>query len=142
MKRYPICALLIALTGCAGSQSDPALDATLKTFQTAPKKAGIYVYRNETVDAGLKMNVMVDGKSIGKTVGKTYLYHEVKPGKHTITAEAENTDTLEVDLQPGTITYIWQDVKISAPYAKNKLHIMDEDEGQKGVMETKLIVGR
>ena len=142
MKHYLLCAMMLALTGCASSQSDPALDASLKTFQSAPQKAGLYVYRNEMIDSGLKMEVKVDDESIGYTLGQTYLYRELKPGKYSITGIAANTDTLEVKLQPGTITYIWQDVRMSAPYAKNRLRQVSEYDGQKGVMETSLVVYR
>ena len=88
--------------------------------------------------AAVKMDVELDGVPIGQTAAKTYLYKEVTPGKHTIASKAENTDTLEIDAKPGTLSYIWQEVKMGLLYARTKLHLMDAAEGRKGVLETNL----
>ncbi|AMO95639.1 hypothetical protein CFter6_2980 [Collimonas fungivorans] len=84
------------------------------------------------------MDVAIDGVPLGQTVSKTYLYKEVTPGKHVISSTAENTDSLEVDTKQGTLNYVWQEVKMGVLYARNKLHLVEVDEGKKGVLETKL----
>ena len=127
---------LFILSGCASVQmGDPGKDASLKKFAIAPDKAGIFIYRNEILALAIKMNVAIDGTPLGQTAAKTYLYTPVAPGKHVITSYAENTDMLEVDIKAGTLVYVWQEVKIGVGA---KLHLMDEEEGQKGVLETKL----
>lgn len=132
-----VAALLIS--GCASvPMGDPKQDAALKTFAVAKEKAGIYIYRNESMGAAVKMDVAVDGRPIGQTAAKTYFYKEVAPGKHTISSTAENTDTIEVDAKPGTLTFIWQEVKMGLMYARNKLHLVSEEEGKRGVQETTL----
>lgn len=121
----------------------PARDAALKTFKAPPSdKAGVYVYRNETMGAAVKMDVIIDGVNVGETAANTYLYRELAPGKHTVASKAENTDTVELDLKPGTLTYLWQEVKMGLMFARTKLHLVDEAQGRKGVSETKLIQGR
>ena len=131
--------LALAISGCASvPMGDPTQDAALKTFSVAKDKAGIYVYRNESMGAAVKMGVSIDGQAIGQTAAKTYFYKEVTPGKHTVSSTAENTDTLEVDAKPGTLTFIWQEVKMGLLYARNKLHLVSEEEGKKGVKETTL----
>ncbi|WP_159462798.1 DUF2846 domain-containing protein [Caballeronia catudaia] len=57
----------------------------------------MYVYRNESIGAGVKMPVTLDGKAMGSTAAKTYLYAEVEPGQHKITSEAENTEATPAD---------------------------------------------
>jgi len=134
-------AVLIAsgLAGCASvPMGDAKQDATLKTFTVPADKAGIYIYRNESMGAAVKMDVELDGKPLGQTAAKTYLYTQVEPGKHTITSEAENTDTLDVDVKPGTLTYVWQEVKMGIMYARTKLHLMNDADGEAGVLETNL----
>lgn len=140
MKLYFVPLLIaLAISGCASvPMGDPKQDAALKAFNVAKDKAGIYVYRNESMGAAVKMDVSIDGKAIGQTAAKTYFYKEVTPGKHTISSTAENTDTLEVDAKPGTLTFIWQEVKMGLLYARNKLHLVSEEEGKKGVQETTL----
>lgn len=131
--------LIVGLVGCASvPMGDPKQDAALKEFKEKPGVAGIYVYRNESMGAAVTMDVNVDGKVLGKTAANTYLYKEVKPGKHTITSEAENTDSVELNTVAGKLYYVWQEVKMGLLYARNKLHLVSVEEGQKGVLETKL----
>jgi len=136
-------AVAFGFSGCATvPMGDAKQDAALKTFQIAPNRAGIYVYRNESMGAAIRMDVIIDGVNIGETAAKTYLYKEVAPGRHVVTSKSENTDTVEVDVKPGTLAYLWQEVKMGLLYAGTKLHIVSEQEGRKGVLETKLAVGK
>jgi hypothetical protein len=79
---------------------------------------------------------------MGQTAANTYLYKEVAPGKHTLTSKAENTDTLEVEVLPGTVTFVWQEVKMGVLYARSKLRLVDEAQGKQGVQECKLAVAK
>ncbi len=138
-KLLLLASFALTLTGCASvNMGDAKQDAAAKTFTAPRDKAGIYVYRNETMGAAVKMDVGVDGQPIGQTVASTFLYKEVAPGKRTITSKAENTETLEIDAKPGVLYYVWQEVKMGILYARNKLHLVDESTGKKGVLETKL----
>lgn len=143
MNKLPAAiALALALTGCASvPMGDAKRDAALKTFQVPADKAGIYVYRNESMGAAVKMNVIIDGQNIGETAANTYMYKEVLPGKHSVSSKAENTDTVDVDLKPGALVFIWQEVKMGLMYSRTKLHLVSEQEGKKGVTETKLAIG-
>jgi len=88
MKKMFIAAVLASsLAGCASvPMGDAKQDAALKTFTVPTDKAGIYIYRNESMGAAVKMDVAVDGTVIGQTAAKTYLYKEVTPGKHTVSS--------------------------------------------------------
>jgi len=140
MKKILFAAFITSsLIGCASvPMGDAKQDAALKTFSISADKAGIYIYRNESMGAAVKMDVELDGKAIGQTAANTYLYKEVAPGKHTISSKAENTDSVEIDAKVGTLSYVWQEVKMGILYARTKLHLVDEAEGKKGVLETKL----
>jgi hypothetical protein len=140
MKKLLITAVIVAsLAGCASvPMGDAKQDEALKTFSIPADKAGVYIYRNESMGAAVKMDVAIDGKPIGQTVANTYLYKEISPGKHTITSTAENTDSLEIEAKPGTLSYVWQEVKMGILYARTKLRLVGETEGKKGVLETKL----
>jgi len=123
---------------CFSPLGDAQQDEALKTFSIAPDKAGVYIYRNESMGAAIRMDVELDGKPIGQTAAKTYLYKELTPGKHVISSKAENTDTVEVEAKAGTLLYIWQEVKMGILSARTKLRVVDEAQGRKGVQETKL----
>ena len=127
------------LSGCASvPMVDPQRDAAAKTFVAPADKAGLYIYRNESIGAAVKMDVAIDGHPVGQTAANTYLYKEVAPGKRVITSAAENTATLEVDARPGVLYYVWQEVKMGVLYARSKLHLVSEEEGKKGALETRM----
>ena len=132
-------ALVLSLAGCASvNMGDAKQDAALKTFAVKNDKAGIYIFRNESMGAAIKMNVELDGQVIGQTAANTYLYKEIAPGKHTVISRAENDSSIEVDAKPGTLLYVWQEVKTGLMGARSKLQLVDPAQGQKGVLETKL----
>ena len=100
MLQRTVVVLLVAigLAGCASvPMGDTSRDAELKSFSSKPGVAGLFIYRNESFGAAIRMDVEVDGKPVGQTAAKTYFYKEVAPGKHTITSKSENTDSIEVD---------------------------------------------
>lgn len=138
-KLLALSVVALSVVGCASvNMGDAKQDASAKTFAVAPDKSGVYVYRNETMGAAVRMDVEVDGQAIGQTAANTYLFKELAPGKHTIVSKAENTESLEIEAKPGTLYYVWQEVKMGILYARNRLHLVSESEGKKGVNETKL----
>jgi hypothetical protein len=131
------------LVGCASvPMGDPQQDAALKAFAVAPDRAGIFVYRNEAAAVAVTMDVHLDGVPLGQTAPKTYLYRQVAPGRHTVTSQAENTDTLDVDVEAGALAFVWQEIKWGMFSTRSKLHLMNETQGRKGVLETRLAEGK
>ena len=143
LKFFIILTLTLALIGCGSvPMADVKQDAAAKEFVVPANMAGVYVYRNEFMGGAVYMDISIDGQSVGGTHAKTYLYRELSPGKHTIMSKAENTDTLDVDLKPGTLSFVWQEVKMGIMFARTKLHLVKLEEGKKGVLETKLTTGK
>jgi uncharacterized protein YceK len=142
MKKIFVILLVVSvLGGCASvPMGNVKQDIALKEFNVPndKNKAGIYVYRNETFGAAIKMYVRLDGEVLGATAANTYLYKEVEPGKHTVSSEAENTSTITVDAKQGMLSYIWQEVKMGMWSARSKLHLVSKEEGRKGVLESNL----
>lgn len=135
--------LVLSLVGCASvPMGDPKQDAALKEFSAKPNVAGIYIYRNESFGAAVRMDIEIDGNPLGQSAANTYFYTEVAPGSHTVTSKSENADSIVVDAVAGKLYYIWQEVKMGLLYARTKLHLVSEDEGKKGVLETKLAVSK
>lgn len=140
MKRYLLTLFfLVMVSGCASVPlGDPNEDAKRKNFSTNPDSAGIYVYRNESFGAAIKMDVFLDGKMVGQTAAKTYFYVEVPAGSHTVMSVSENSDSITLEAENGKLYYIWQEVKMGVLYARTKLHLMNDAEGQAGVQACKL----
>jgi Protein of unknown function (DUF2846) len=141
MSRFLLLAVIILnLVGCASvPMGDAAQDADLKNFKATQNKSGVYIYRNETLGAAIKMNVLLNNVLIGQTAAKTYIYQEVAPGKHLLSSLAENTDNLQFEALPGQILFIWQEVKMGLFAARVKLQIVEPAVGKKGVLESKLV---
>lgn len=141
MKTFLVVAFTASnLIGCASVPiGDAKQDTALKVFMVSADRSGIYVYRTGSIlGAMVKMDVTVDGMFIGQTASNTYLYKEVIPGKHTVTSKAENTDSIDIEAMPGTLIYLRQEVQMGILYARNKLRLVDEVAGKKGITETNL----
>lgn len=133
----------MTLVGCASvPMGDAKKDAELKSFTPKPGVAGLYIYRNESFGAAIRMDVEIDGQPIGQTAAKTYFYKEVAPGRHTVTSKSENTDSIEVETVAGKLYYIWQEVKLGLLFARTKLSLVGEEEGRNGVLESQLAAGQ
>ncbi|MBD0705828.1 DUF2846 domain-containing protein [Pseudomonas sp. PSB1] len=127
-------------TGCASvKMADDTQDAQAKTFQTVPDKANIYLYRNESMGAGVKMPVTLNGKAVGQTVAKSYLMLSVPTGQQTLVSSAENDSELKLSTEAGKNYFVWQEVKVGFIKARNNLQVVDEKTGRAGVAESKLI---
>lgn len=137
-----IAALIISMIqfGCASvplevPMGDPQQDAALKTFAVAPDGAGLYIYRNQSLVMDVRTDIQLDGTPLGQTAAMTYLYTPVAPGRHTVTSSADNADTLEVDVKPGALAYVRQEVEVWADSPQARLHRVREEEGRSGVLE-------
>jgi hypothetical protein len=127
-------------TGCASVQMASAdRDTAAKSFATKADKANIYVYRNESMGAAVKMDVTLDGKALGQTAAKTYFKVEVPAGEHTLISKAENDSVLAVKADAGKNYFVWQEVKMGVLYARSALQLVDEAAGKAAVQECKLI---
>lgn len=130
----------VLVTGCTSvPMASVERDTQTKTFSVKPDRANIYVYRNESMGAAVKMDLEFDGKPIGQTVAKSYVALEAAPGKHSMISRAENDSVLEINAEAGKNYFIWQEVKMGLLYARNKLQFVDDATGKAGVSECKLI---
>jgi hypothetical protein len=144
ITRKPLLALVVAAallaSGCASvPMADTTQDTAAKTFVAPRDKAGIYIFRNETFGAAVKMDVFVDGQPLGETVAKSYFYVEVEPGIRTVTGKSENESSVRFHALAGKLYFIWQEVKMGLLYARNELKLVDEKEGRTGVMESQRV---
>jgi len=134
---FIVCTSLVA---CASvPMADPRQDTELKKFTIDPDEAGLYIYRDEFMAAAYRMSVQVDGVPLGQTAVRTYLYTQIAPGKHIITSSLlTDTDTLDVEINAGSICYVRQEIRVGFISSSAKLHLMNEAEGEKGVLSCKL----
>lgn len=137
--RFLALAAVVALLGLGGCASVPMAskqqDAAAKQFHAPADKSRIYLYRNETFGAAIRMAVSLDGKSMGQTGPKTYFMWDVAPGPHTIESLTENTSKLTLDTQPGQLYFVWQEVKMGFLSPRSALHSVNRQTGEQAVKE-------
>ena len=143
LKRCLVVAALLGsliMSGCASvPMASPERDTSAKAFKVKPDRANIYVYRNETLGAAIKMPVALNGKLVGDTAANTYMLLEVSPGRHTLVSKTENDSTLVVNAAAGRNYFVWQEVKMGMWAARSNLQQVDETTGKAAVQECKLI---
>jgi PBP1b-binding outer membrane lipoprotein LpoB len=141
-KKLIVAAVLVGaafVTGCASvPMASPEQDNQAKSFGVKPDKANIYVYRNESMGAAVKLPVVLDGKIVGDTAAKTFMLLEVSPGKHKLVSKGETDSALELATQPSKNYFVWQEVKMGVWAPSSKLQQVDEASGKAGVAECKL----
>ncbi|MFC5526795.1 DUF2846 domain-containing protein [Rhodanobacter ginsengisoli] len=131
---------VLVMTGCASvPMASKSQDAQAKTFTPAADKATVYIYRNETFGAAIKMPVLIDNVSVGDTASKTYIEKQLPPGPHTVTSKTEKDSSVTIDMLAGQIYYVWQEVKMGMWAAGSALHVVDAKKGEAGVRESTLI---
>lgn len=136
------CAIVtVALaSGCATVEmASSERDASAKTFALKPDMANIYVYRNETLGAAIRMPVILNGKLVGDTAANTYFLLEVPPGTHTVMSRGESDSSVKIDAVAGRNYFIWQEMKMGFAAPRVLLQIVDEATGKAGVGECKLV---
>ena len=135
LSLLPLCALLL-MSGCASVSMMPAEhDTQAKSFVVPKGKANIYLYRNETFGAAIKMSVTVNGRMAGQTASKTYFLWQVDPGIYDISSIAENTSTVKLIVEAGKNYFLWQEVKMGLFLARSELKEVSEETGRQGVAE-------
>ncbi|HET8538575.1 MAG TPA: DUF2846 domain-containing protein [Anaeromyxobacter sp.] len=142
MNRLAALLPVALLAACASvPKAPPELDRAAKEFKATPGKANLYVFRDESLGAAVKMSVALDGAPLGDTAAKTFLLKTVAPGKHALVSKAENEDTLEFVAKPGENVFVWQEVKMGFGSARSKLSLVDAASAQPRVAQCELAVG-
>ena len=140
LVRLSFVAATFALCACASVQmAKPDRDLAAKQFEAPPDQALLYVYRDETFGAAMKLTVLVDGQHVGDTAAHTFLLVPVAEGRHQVVSKAENDATVEFTAQNGKSYFVWQEVKFGVFSARSALHLISEQQGKAAVATCSLV---
>ena len=132
--------LVVSCVACASARlAKPEQDVAAKQFQVPAGESNIYIYRNENIVFNNEISVDINGKHAGNTNQKTFIFKSVAPGKHSITAFAENTEFIEITTIADKNYFIWLEVRLGAVTNHAHFHLVGEAQGKSGVMDCKLI---
>ena len=125
------------LVGCAVPTSE-SVSIPDRAVPVAADEAAIYIIRSERVGGAIPLEVLIDGKLLGATVARSYLYAVLTPGIHMLESRGDIRSTLEVELKPGTITYVSQVVELQyLTSPRTRLRIANSSQGREWVKELK-----
>ena len=102
-------AILLSACATGGELGKQALSAAVTAG-----KARLVIYRSNPMGGLIQPNYLVDGRPVGASKPNGFVACELAPGKHNISVANTSlnvnlgggTDKAEVDLLPGTTTYI------------------------------------
>lgn len=137
----PTLSLALLASACASvPMASPELDRTAKEFRTAPDRANLYVFRDESFGGAVKMTVLLDGQLLGDTAANTFLVATVAPGPHVLLSKTENDARLDFTAEAGKNVYVWQEVKLGAFSARSALHLLDEASAKPRITQCNMAI--
>ncbi len=101
-------------------------------------KSLIYIVRPSIYGIAMKFDVFCNGKSMGTTKGKQFLFIILEPGEQIIMNKAENKDAITLKTEPNKTYFIKQKIKTGALSARSKLILLNPNEGREALMKCKL----
>jgi hypothetical protein len=101
-------------------------------------KALIYVIRPTMWGNKIQTKLAADGQWMGVNRGDNYFFFMLEPGEHCFCSESENRSLLTVRVEAGKTYYLQQKVRLGMWKARNRVAILDENEGRKGLAECHL----
>ena len=133
----------VAGAGCASVPlASTEQDTWAKTTRPPQGHGTLFLYRNEYFGAATMITIVMDGQAAGETAANTYFRWDLPAGEHVIEAYTDMTrdrSTLHVDVTAGTVTYVWQEMKMGAWAGRPELHLMDVATGRDGVGGCRLV---
>jgi len=101
-------------------------------------KALVYVVRPNRAGGLIKFKFHVDGKHVGTTKARRFLYSVLDPGPHLFMSKSENESEMQLNLEAGKTYFLKQKIKIGALKARNELIQVNESEGREMMQKCRL----
>jgi hypothetical protein len=108
--------------------------------EAPPDKALVFVVRPTLWGNKIQTKLAVDGQWKGVNRGNNYFFFTLDPGEHHFCSDSENRSLLTLNVEAGKTYYLQQKIRVGFWKARNKLALLDEAEGKKGLSESHLSV--
>lgn len=129
------------VSGCAASVplAPKVTEQASKTFQPAPGRANLYVYRPSQFKlSAVTVSVKVNGQSFGMLGVGTYLHASVTPGRYTLASVSEQEVPVVVSAEAGRNYFLEQQVAFGSTMAQTALVLVDEAKGRQAVESSEM----
>lgn len=108
--------------------------------EAPPDKALVFVIRPTLWGNKIQTKLAVDGEWKGVNRGNNYFFFTLDPGEHYFCSDSENRSVVALNVEAGKTYYLQQKIRVGFWKARNKLVVLDEAEGKKGLAECHLSV--
>ena len=140
-----LCAALL-LAGCAASGPT---GREILTGSVKPSMARLVVYRTNAMGFAVQPDINVDNKKVGQATPNGFLVCDLPPGKHNVAVGnfalnvnfGGGTDKWDLDLAPGSSTYIQADIKPGLTVGVVTLNQVTENQGRNETAELHKLEG-
>jgi len=120
---------VLLLVGCAPNYmvaKEHCVD--IRGVVPSPGKSALVVGRTTTFGSGVNVDNYLDKNFIGTTKGRSFFVTSVEPGRHYITSQAENLDTVLLNFEPGKTYYLLNSIRMGVLFARSKYYLMDAQQ--------------
>jgi TPR repeat protein len=143
MRNIPLFLLwifIVCLSGCSSVRmATTEQDKSAKEFSTLPDQGTVFIFRNGATGSSRGHLVSMNGTTLGETAAHTYFRLNLNPGKYRIDSHSQrNHSTIDLEVESGRNYFVWQEITRGDEYV-TRLQTVNETEGRKGVLESKLI---
>jgi hypothetical protein len=133
--RNALLCVSMALAGCASSGPT---GSEFLTGSINPQVARLVIYRTNAMGLAVQPDYNVDNKKVGSSTPNGFVVCELPPGKHQVSVGnfalnvnlGGGTDSWELDLKPGTTTYLQAEPKIGLTVGVVTLNQVTEAQGR------------
>lgn len=110
------------------------------TPDAPPDKALMYVIRPTMGGNKIQTKLAVDKQWMGVNRGNNYFFFTLEPGTHYFCSQAENKSVMALKVEAGRTYYLQQKIRMGFMKARNKLVLLDAEEGKKGLAKCHLSI--
>lgn len=118
----------LGLTACATGDSLSQSAASIP--EVAQGMSRIVVYRTQIMGAAVQPKIFVNGQETDTCQPNQVFYVDVPAGQHVLKAVTETTETLVVNTQPNTSTYVTCEVDFGIVIGRPDLEIEHSATGR------------
>jgi len=117
----------------------PERDTAAKVFAPIAGKAVVYIYRDETMGAGVKIPIVVNNRLLGDTVAHSYFRIVMDPGPSQVGCKAESDSHQSIQVEADKVYFFRQEMKMGLWSAGCLMHLIPEGEGRLAIAGCKLL---
>ncbi|MFN0035983.1 MAG: DUF2846 domain-containing protein [Saprospiraceae bacterium] len=130
--------LVYLIVGCKPTQLSQSELEGIRNLQPPVGKSLIYIVRPSLVGGAISTRLTCDGKKLGSTHSRQFVYAIVSPGWHRLVSHEEPVNEIVLFTEPGKAYFVQQRVKMGMVMAQFDLIGVKEEEGRAMLNRCKL----